>query len=114
MAVELEIPKRPTRHLLPEDFKVTSWEGLKVYYDELLNRPLLTKEDLEKWLKHRSELESVISEDLGWRYIRMTCFTDNEEHGNAYKDFIQNIQPQIAPLSDLLNKKVASRFVTIS
>ena len=108
MSLELDIPKRPTRQLLPEEFKLTSWENLKVYFDELLNRQLKTKEDLEKWLMHRSELESMISEDLGWRYIRMTCFTDNEEYGNSYKDFIQNIQPQIAPLSDLLNKKVAS------
>src|SRR5688572_15443026 len=108
MSVNLDIPKRPSRHLLPEDFKVTTWDGLKAYYDELLNRPLTTKDDLERWLLHRSELESVISEDLGWRYIRMTCYTDNEEYSNAYKDFIQNIQPQIAPFSDLLNKKVAS------
>lgn len=107
MSVELEIPRRPARHLLPETFKVNTWNDLKVFFDDLLHRPLNSKEDLQKWLKHRSELESVISEDLGWRYIRMTCFTDNEEYGNAYKDFIQNIQPQIAPLADLLNKKVA-------
>src|SRR6186997_3339730 len=103
MATAIEIPKRPRRYLLPENFKVTTWEELKGYYDDLINRPLKTREDLENWLRHRSELESVISEDLAWRYIRMTCYTDNEEYGNAYKDFIQNIQPQIAPVSDLLN-----------
>jgi oligoendopeptidase F len=108
MTSTIDIPSRPQRHLLPEDFKVTTWEKLKVYYDDLLNRPILKGADLEKWLLHRSELESVISEELGWRYIRMTCFTENEEHSNAYKDFIQNIQPQISPLSDLLNKKMAS------
>jgi oligoendopeptidase F len=108
MSAALEIPRRPARQLLPEDFKVTNWEGLKPYFDELLARPLGTPVDLQNWLRHRSELESVISEDLAWRYIRMTCYTDNEEYGAAYKDFIQNIQPQIAPFSDLLNKKVAS------
>jgi oligoendopeptidase F len=108
MSVAIDVPKRPRRHLLPENFKVTTWEDLKVYYDELQARPILTREDLEKWLVHRSELESVISEELGWRYIRMTCYTENEEYNNAYRDFIQNIQPQIAPASDLLNKKVAA------
>jgi oligoendopeptidase F len=92
MPVAIDIPKRPKRHLLPENFKITTWQDLKVYYDELLNRPLQNRDDLEKWLRHRSELESVISEDLGWRYIRMTCYTENEEYSNAYKDFIQNIQ----------------------
>jgi len=108
MTAEVDIPKRPKRQLLPEDFKVSGWEGLKVYFDELLNREINTKDDLGRWLKDRSELESVISEDLAWRYIRMTCFTENEEYSAAYKDFIQNIQPQMAPFSDLLNKKVAA------
>jgi len=102
----LEIPKRPARTLLPEDFKVTTWEALKPYFDDLLQRPMESLADLKTWLSHRSELESVISEDLGWRYIRMTCYTENKEYSEAYQDFVQNIQPQMAPLSDLLNKRV--------
>lgn len=103
---ELVIPTRPARKFLPEDFNVTTWDQLKGYFDQLLSRPIGSANDLEQWLKDRSELESVISEDMGWRYIRMTCYTDNEQYGNAYKDFVINIQPQIAPYSDELNKKV--------
>lgn len=102
----LEIPKRPARTLLPEDFKVTTWEALKPYFDDLLQRPIESLADLKTWLSHRSELESVISEDLGWRYIRMTCYTENKAYSDAYQDFVQNIQPQMAPLSDQLNKRV--------
>ncbi|MFZ6001668.1 MAG: M3 family oligoendopeptidase, partial [Bacteroidota bacterium] len=106
MSSVLEIPQRPTRKLLPEDFKVTTWEAIKPYFDELLARPINSVADLRKWLAHRSELESLLSEDMGWRYIRMTCFTDNKEYGEAFQDFVQNIQPQMAPLADQLNKKV--------
>lgn len=105
MSNKLTIPARPTRHFLPSEFKITTWDNLKSYFEELLSRPVKSASDLEKWLGDRSELESVVSEDMGWRYIRMTCFTDNEEYSNAYKDFVQNIQPHIAPLSDALNKK---------
>jgi oligoendopeptidase F len=105
MSSSLTIPQRPTRQFLPADFKITTWDNLKGYFQNLQDRPLNSAADLEKWLGDRSELESVVSEDMGWRYIRMTCFTDNEEYGNAYKDFVQNIQPHIAPLSDMLNKK---------
>lgn len=98
---------RPERKFLPEDFTVTSWEKLKPYYDNLLERNLSSIEDLRRWFLDRSELESVISEDLAWRYIRMTCYTENEEYLKRYQDFIQNIQPQIAPVSDELNKKAA-------
>ena len=113
MADVLEIPKRPERKFLPEVFAVTSWEVLKPYFDNLLERKLGSAEDLKKWLHDRSELESVISENLAWRYIRMTCYTDNAEYSKQYQNFIQDIQPQIAPVSDQLNKKVAaSPFLT--
>jgi oligoendopeptidase F len=108
MSEVLEIPKRPVRHFLPEDFKVTDWESLKPYFDDLVNRKISSLDDLKAWLHNRSELESVISEDSGWRYIHMTCFTDNKEYSTAYQDFIQNIQPHIAPVSDELNKKALS------
>lgn len=99
--------KRPARKFLPEDFILTSWGKLKPYFDDLLDRPLNSMDDLKKWFADRSELESIISEDLAWRYIRMTCYTENQEYLKAYQDFIQNIQPEIAPVSDKLNRKVA-------
>jgi oligoendopeptidase F len=108
MTAAHEIPKRPVRKFLKEDFTVTSWEGLKPFFDELLERKIETADDLKQWFRDRSELESVISEDLAWRYIRMTCYTENEEYRKRYQDFVENIQPQIAPVSDKLNKKAAA------
>ncbi len=107
MAV-LEIPKRPVRKFLGEGFKVTSWKGIKPLFDNLLERQLASVDDLKKWFSDRSELESVIAEDLAWRYIRMTCYTENETYRNEYQSFIENIQPQISPVSDKLNKKAAA------
>ncbi|SKC85885.1 M3 family oligoendopeptidase [Ohtaekwangia koreensis] len=104
----IAIPQRPPRKFLPDAFKVTTWEELKPYFDTLLNRDLSSLQDLKQWFRDRSELESVISEDLAWRYIRMTCYTDNADYNKAYQDFIQNIQPQVAPVSDQLNKKAAA------
>ena len=107
MAEALAIPRRPVRKFLPEQFTVTSWEVLKPYFDNLLNRALDSQEDLKKWLHDRSELESVISEDMAWRYIKMTCYTENQEYSKHYQDFVQHIQPEIAPVADQLNKKAA-------
>src|SRR6185295_12941039 len=101
----ISIPKRPARKFLPEDFQVSTWENLKPFFEKLLERSISNEGELKQWLHDRSELESVVSEDMGWRYIRMTCYTDKEEYSKAYQDFVQNIQPQIAPYSDLLNKK---------
>jgi len=101
----MEVPKRPVRGFLPETFTVTTWEELKPYLDKLVKQPIDSAAALKVWLRNRSELESVLSEDMGWRYIRMTCFTENEEYSKSYQDFVQNIQPPAAPYSDLLNKK---------
>ena len=101
----MEVPNRPVRGFLPETFTVTTWEELKPYLDKLVKQPIDSAAALKVWLRKRSELESVLSEDMGWRYIRMTCFTENEEYSKSYQDFVQNIQPPAAPYSDLLNKK---------
>ncbi len=108
MAEALAIPHRPIRKFLPEQFHVASWDVLKPYFDDLLHRTLDSLESLKKWLHDRSELESIISEDMAWRYIKMTCYTENQEYSKHYQDFVQNIQPQIAPVTDQLNKKAAA------
>ena len=108
MASAIEVPSRPVRRFLSEDFKVNSWEELKPHFDNLLNRTLDSVNDLKKWFLDRSELESVISEDLAWRYIQMTCYTENAEYRKNYQDFVEHIQPQVAPVSDKLNKKAAA------
>lgn len=100
------------RSYLSNDFKITDWDSLKPYFDELLRRELNSVEDLHQWFKDRSELEAVLSEDGAWRYIKMTCDTENEEIRERFNFFIQEIQPKIAPYSDQLNRKaVDSRFL---
>lgn len=94
------------RRFLPTDFKVRTWQELEGFFKDLEQRSLISKEAFENWLKDRSELESVVSEDLAWRYIKMTCDTASSESQNAYKDFVENIQPHLSVYSDLLNKKM--------
>lgn len=100
-------PQRPPRQFIDDSFQVTTWDNLKPWFDNLADRPILSADDLRKWLRDRSELESAISEDLGWRYIKMTCYTDDKALLERYQDFVENIQPKIAPVSDQLNRKVA-------
>jgi oligoendopeptidase F len=108
MAEAIEIPQRPQRKFLPGQFEISTWETLRPYFENLSSRSIKDSEALQQWLEDRSELESVISEDLGWRYIKMTCYTDNELYSKRYQDFVENIQPHMAPFSDQLNKKFAT------
>jgi oligoendopeptidase F len=105
-----DIKKLP-RKFLPEDFTVGSWEQLEPYFKELAIRPIDSKEELENWLKDGSELEAVLSEDVCWRQIKMTCDTENKALEESFVFFVTEIQPKIQPYADLLNKKlIASPF----
>ncbi len=100
------------RKFLPNKLKVTSWDVLAPFFNQLLDREINNIEEIENWLKDRSELESFVSEDLAWRYVKMTCDTTNKDLEQAYLFFVTEIEPQISPLSDQLNKKlVACKFI---
>ena len=96
------------RSYLPKEYTVTDWPALEPYFEELLSRDVESKDELLVWFRNRSELESVLSEDGAWRYIKMTCDTTDEDLRNSFNYFVQEIQPKIAPYSDKLNKKVAA------
>ena len=102
----INIPQKRKRNLLPADFEVTTWEAVKPYFDDLLTRDIHSAEDLRQWFRDRSELEAVLSENLAWRYIKMTCDTTDEALRESYSEFITEIEPKIAPVSHELNKKV--------
>ncbi len=109
----MAVIKRKVRRFIPEDFKVTTWETLQPYFQELQDRTINTEIALRAWFKDMSELESIISEDMAWRYIKMTCDSSNEELVNHYTQFVTEIQPEISPVSNDLNKKaMASEFLS--
>ncbi|QKG57334.1 M3 family oligoendopeptidase [Hymenobacter sp. BRD128] len=97
---------RPPRHYLPEDFHVTNWAALEPFFQELQHREIANAAGLERWLLDRSELESVLSEDLAWRYIRMTCDTQDEGRAEAFQFFVQEVEPLTAPYDHALNEKL--------
>jgi oligoendopeptidase F len=98
--------KKPVRHFLPADYVITDWKSLEPYFQNLEQRPLDTRADLEKWLLDMSELEAVVSEDACWRQIKMTCDTENKTLEEAFNYFCMQIQPQIQPYADRLNRRL--------
>ncbi len=105
---QLIIPQKNVRHFLPGTFTLTTWASLEPFFKDLKDRTILSAAALEKWLYDRSELESAVSEDLAWRYIKMTCDTADQQLTDSYNYFISEIDPHIAPYSNELNKKLIS------
>lgn len=97
-----------SRAYVDKNLKVTGWEDVASYFDELLKRPIESADDLIKWLKDSSELQAALTEDVCRRYISMTCDTTNEEYQKAYTFFVTEIQPKMQPYAFELNKKLVS------
>src|SRR6201996_6632482 len=96
---------KKTRKYIPADLEM-KWEVLEPIFIELRDREINSADQLEQWLRDRSELEAAIEEDFAWRYIRMTCDTTNEELLQKFQYFATEIEPQIAPYNNELNKKL--------
>jgi len=98
-------PVRPEREYLPAELTIT-WEVLEPLFEELLNRDISTTASLQKWVTDLSELEAVLSEETGWRYIRMSIDTKDEEARKAFEFLVTDIDPKVAPYNDRFNRKL--------
>jgi oligoendopeptidase F len=105
MSETLTLPIRPTRRFLPETLDLQSWDDVRPLFDELLQRPVESADALNRWFRDRSELESFLSEDFAWRYIRMTGDTANKILVERLNQFIQHIQPQMMDVANALDRK---------
>jgi oligoendopeptidase F len=99
---------KTARHFVPAGFVVTDWASIEPFFKNLAEREIVTPTDMEQWLKDSSELEAVISEDACWRQIKMTCDTENKALEEAFNYFCMELQPNIQPYSDALNKKLVN------
>lgn len=94
------------RTYLPDNLQITSWQVVERYYEDLKTRSINNVNDLNNWLLNRSELESVLQEDLGWRYIKMTCDTQNKEFEDSFNFYVTDIEPHCAQYTQELNLKL--------
>jgi oligoendopeptidase F len=106
--------EKPVRVFLPENLVIDNWDSISSFFEDLVERPLEKPADLEKWLVDMSELEAVISEDVSWRHIRMTCNTEDKKLQESFTYFMMEIQPKIQPFADRLNRKLIDSPLTAS
>ncbi|MCX5690345.1 MAG: M3 family oligoendopeptidase [Planctomycetota bacterium] len=98
--------------LIPVDFvpfnlDATDFSTLEPYIKSLLERPVVTRAELEKWIVDRSELAASIGESKANLYISMTCDTEDAAARNAYLAFVEHVAPKLTPLFFELDKRLA-------
>lgn len=100
-----KVIERKPRKFLPDSFTVNTWEALAPYYDQLLQQPIDSVDDLTQWLTNRSELDAVVTEDYCWRHINKTRDTANATYEEQYNYFVKNIEPSRMTISNQLDQK---------
>jgi len=100
-----QLPPYQKRSFVPEKADLSNKEEAVKLYQQLLNRSIQSKEELEQWLMDRSELEACLDQEGAILYIHMTCQTDDPQKANAYRHFIETVVPAVKPLEDQCNQK---------
>ena len=94
------------RSFLPSSFVLKTWMDIEPYYDNLKNRSIGSKAELETWLHVWSETDAVLSENGGWRYIKMTCNLEDAALQEDYRVFVEEIAPKTEVVADALKRKL--------
>jgi oligoendopeptidase F len=98
---------------VPENLDGTRWERIEPLGRALLERPVETRADLERWLADRSEWEAACSEAQANLYIAMTCHTEDEEKQSAFTRYIETIPPRLKPLVFELDRRQVELFARL-
>ncbi|MCB0635180.1 MAG: M3 family oligoendopeptidase [Lewinella sp.] len=100
------LPRPKQRNYLPTRFKLTVWERLRPYYEELHSREINSVSELEQWLLDRSELDAFVGESFSWRYIHLSGYSTNQKAQDAYEYAVQELSPRINDYTHRLNIKL--------
>jgi oligoendopeptidase F len=103
------VPYRP-RSFVPQTTDLTDTVNVVSLYEKLLERQILSVDQLEQFLLDRSELASAVVQKRSILHILMTCYTLDQSHADNYKRFIETVVPAVKPLEDKLDRK----FMTAS
>jgi oligoendopeptidase F len=72
----------------------------------LLKEDISGIEGLEKFIDKYSELSAIVEEAMGWKYIKMTRFADQEEYSKDFNEFYGTIVAEFNKQSFDINKKI--------
>ncbi|HVT87213.1 MAG TPA: M3 family oligoendopeptidase [Tepidisphaeraceae bacterium] len=95
----------PKRNFVPQDLNAADWNQIEPLCKKLIDRPINSPVELEKWLLDFSEFNSVIDEYGSRRYIDKSCHTDDKEIEKAFMHFVEEIEPKFKLVYFALQKK---------
>jgi oligoendopeptidase F len=94
------VPEAYPHQWLPQDVELKTWEQIEPWYRKLMDEPIDSAADLERWVTAAGELNAVVGQEGVERYVAMTCQTDDPEREAAYLAFVRDIEPKLKPIQN--------------
>ena len=89
------------RKWVPADAAFKTWDQIEPWYRRLIERPIGSTADLERWLVDCDEVNAAVSEEGERRHIAMTCQTDDpDSRGRASGLRPRHRTPKLKPIQD--------------
>jgi oligoendopeptidase F len=88
-----------------DEIDATDWAQIEPHYQGFLDREIDSPEQLETWLIDLGLFDAYVGETGAMLYVAMTCDTEDESVKAAYLDFVETVEPDLAKMGDLLNRK---------
>ncbi|MDR7587042.1 MAG: M3 family metallopeptidase, partial [Armatimonadota bacterium] len=96
-ALEVDLRREFPRTFVPAQAQMGDWSQVEPLFQRLLDRPIESPEEMERWLQDCSELAAALNEERTRRYIAMTTRTDDPAREAAYQEFVEQIEPRAKP-----------------
>ncbi len=93
------------RQFVPACCDLSSADMIKELYRRLLEKEINSATDLERFLLNRSELSAAVGQVSALLHVQMTCKTDDPQRSQAFRDFVEQVEPIMKPLEDELDRK---------
>jgi oligoendopeptidase F len=109
MTMLFAVPTKPhtiDSSFVPASLRVSSFADVEPYFKQLIDRPVRSAAELERWIVDRGELAAACSESRADLYISMTCDTDNKEVASAFTRFVEEVDPKLKVAGFELDKKL--------
>ena len=99
------VPETFPHQWLPEKLELKTWEQIEPWYQKLMDQPIESARELERWLTAAGELNAAVGEEGVERHVAMTCQTDDPEREAAYLAFVRDIEPKLKPIQNAIRSR---------
>lgn len=93
------------RQFVPDDAPLTDAEFVSTLYQSLIDRPIESRDALEKFLFDFQELEAAMQQAYALIVIRTSCQTDDENARADHDAYVKTVMPAVKPLQAAVRKK---------